>query len=166
MALTKRQIVEGAFEEIALANYTFDLTPQELQSGLARIEGLLRSWASLGIDTGYIMPFTPDVSDLDDDSGMNDMYIEAVRTNGAIRLAPMFGKTVSAETRTAAKSAYERMLSCRPIPQMCLPRGMPRGAGNRGYYYGYATGCAPDGGNSVDDLDGDFALDGSQYLNG
>ena len=147
MSFTKRQIVEGTYGEISLASYTFDLSADEIQAGLSRIESMLRGWLSLGIDTGYVLPTTPDVSDPDDDSGMLDMYDEAVRSNGAIRIAPLFGKTVSQETRQVAKSAYEAMLVPRKIPQMQLPRNLPIGQGNR--YFGlapaYFTPCLPAG---------------------
>lgn len=147
MSFTKRQIVEGCYGEIALASYTFDLSADEIQSGIARIESMLRSWKALTIETGYALPVTPAVSDPDDDSAMLDLYDEAVRTNGAIRIAPLFGKTVSQETRQAAKSAYEAMLVGRPIPQMQLPRNLPIGQGNR--YFGlapaYFTPCLPVG---------------------
>lgn len=147
MSFTKRQIVEAAYGELALASYTFDLSPDEIQAGLSRIESMLRSWLARGIDTGYLFPTTPDVSDPDDDSGMVDLYDEAVRTNGAMRIAPLFGKTVSPETRQAAKSAYESMLVPRPIPQMQLPRNLPIGQGNRnfGLAPAYFAPCLPAG---------------------
>lgn len=148
MSFTKRQIVEGAYGEIALASYTFDLSPDEIQAGIYRIESMLRSWLTLGIDTGYVLPITPAVSDPDDDSAMSDMYDEAVRTNGAIRIAPLFGKTVSAESRLAAVLAYQAMLTQRKIPVMQLPRTLPVGAGNRRHGFGWREffrPCLPDG---------------------
>ncbi|WP_443700165.1 packaged DNA stabilization gp4 family protein [Pseudomonas sp.] len=143
MSFTKRQIVEAAYGEVALAAYTFDLSPDEIQAGLARIESMLRSWLTLGIDTGYVLPNTPAVSDPDDDSAMLDMYDEAVRTNGAIRIAPLFGKTVSAESRLAAALAYQAMLVQRKIPSMQLPRTLPVGAGNRIYGLGWRNFFRP-----------------------
>lgn len=150
MSFTKRQLVEAAYGELALAAYTFDLSPDEIQAGLQRIESMLRTWLNLTIDTGYVFPVTPAVSDPDDDSGMLDFYEEAVRTNGALRIAPMFGKTVSNETRLAAALAYQAMLRGRPVPVMQLPRNLPRGAGNGGGVYGdvggaYFTPCLPAG---------------------
>lgn len=148
MSFTKRQIVEGALGDLAMAAYVFDITPDELQASLARIESMLRSWASLGIQTGYVLPTTPGVSDPDDDSGMLDMYEEAVRLNGALRIAPQFGKTVAPELRTAATLAYQAMLVPRKIPSMQLPRTLPVGSGNRSYGYGwpgYFRPCLPAG---------------------
>lgn len=146
MSFTKRQLVEAAYGELALAAYTFDLSPDEIQAGLQRIEGMLRTWKNQGIDTGYVFPLSPAVSDPDDSSGMLDFYEEAVRTNGAIRIAPLFGKTVSAETRLAASLAYQSMLVGRPVPVMQLPRNLPVGAANRwGGGPGYFTPCLPAG---------------------
>ena len=147
MSFTKRQLVEAAYGELALAAYTFDLSPDEIQAGLQRIESMLRTWRNLSIETGYIFPTTPAVSDPDEDSGLTDFYEEAVRTNGALRIAPLFGKTASAETRLAAATAYQGMLVGRPIPAMQLPRTLPRGSGNRtyGYYTNYFVPCLPAG---------------------
>lgn len=149
MAFTKRQIVEGALGDLALASYVFDITPDELQAALLRIESMLRTWAALNIYTGYLLPTTPAVSDPDDDSGMGDLYEEAVRTNGALRIATLFGKAASAELRLAATLAYQGMLVPRKIPSMQLPRTLPVGSGNRMYGYGIGPGyfrpCLPDG---------------------
>ncbi len=145
MSFTKRQLVESAYGELALASYTFDLSPDEIQAGLLRIESMLRSWLNLGIDTGYVFPVTPAKSNPDDPSGMLDRYEEAVRTNGSMRIAPLFGKTVSQETRTSAAIAYQSMLVGRPVPVVQLPGNLPVGAGNRAWGWGprYFAPCLP-----------------------
>lgn len=147
MSLTKRQLVEEAYEELALAPNSFNLQAEDIQAGLRRIESMLRTWLNVGVDTGYIFPVTPDYSDPNDESGILDMYDEAVRTNAAIRIAPLFGKAVSNETRVAAAIAYQAMLVPRPVPQMQLPRNLPVGAGNRVYGWGreYFRPCLPAG---------------------
>ena len=40
MGWTKRQFVTQAFEEIGLASYVFDLTPEQLQSALRRLDAM------------------------------------------------------------------------------------------------------------------------------
>mgnify|MGYP003525752305 CR=1 FL=1 len=53
MGWTKRQFVTQAFEEIGLAAYVFDLTPEQLQSALRRLDSMMASWNAKGIRLGY-----------------------------------------------------------------------------------------------------------------
>ena len=48
MGWTKRQFVAQAFEEIGLASYVFDLTPEQLQSALRRLDTMMAAWNALG----------------------------------------------------------------------------------------------------------------------
>lgn len=56
MGWTKRQFVTQAFEEIGLASYVFDLTPEQLDSALRRLDTMIASWNALGIRLGYPLP--------------------------------------------------------------------------------------------------------------
>lgn len=132
MSWTKRQIITQAFEEIGLAAYVFDLTPEQLQSALNRLDSMMASWNAKGIRLGYPIPSNPDDSDLDQQTGVPDAANEAIYLNLGIRLAPGFGKTVAIETKASAKSSYDTLLSrvAYPIEQQ-LPGTMPMGAGNK-----------------------------------
>ena len=57
MGWTKRQFIEQAFEEIGLAAYVFDLTPEQLQSALRRLDAMMAGWNTNGIRIGWPMPF-------------------------------------------------------------------------------------------------------------
>jgi len=103
MAYTKRDIVNQAFEEIGLASYVFDLQPQQLESALRRLDNMMATWNGKGIRLGYPLPSSPADSDLDQVTGVPDSALEAMATNLAVRIAPMFGKTVSPDTKTIAK---------------------------------------------------------------
>ncbi|TDV06062.1 packaged DNA stabilization gp4 family protein [Paraburkholderia caballeronis] len=129
---TKKELVEGAYEEIALAGYVFDLSPEELQTGLRRCDRLGAEWDALGIRLGYNIPPCSDDSSLDDESGVPDWAQNAFITNLAVSIAPTVGKQVSIDTRLAARRGYKALLIGNyEIPQMQMPRHMPIGTGNR-----------------------------------
>ena len=132
MGWTKRQFVTQAFEEIGLAAYVFDLTPEQLQSALRRLDSMMASWNAKGIRLGYPIPANPDDSDLDQETGVPDSANEAVYLNLGIRLAPGFGKSISTETKSSAKLAYDTLLARTAMPvEQQLPGTMPSGAGNK-----------------------------------
>lgn len=132
MSWTKRQFVTQAYEEIGYASYAYDLQPEQLQAGLRRLEALMSTWNGRGIRLGYPLSSNPDNAELDVNSNVPDSANEAIYTNLAIRIAPIVGKTVSMETKQAARSAYMELLSrfAKPEEQQ-LPGTMPSGAGNK-----------------------------------
>jgi len=147
---TKKQLIEQAFDELALAGFVYDLDPDQLESALRRMDTMLAQWSGAGIALGYLLPAGPDDSNIDDASGIPDAAIEAVYMNLAVRIAASRGKTLTAETKLAAKRAYDRLLgnvaraAARAVP---MPNTMPRGAGNKPWRHGvpffFGPGCAP-----------------------
>lgn len=132
MSWTKREIVEFAFEEIGLAAYVYDLTPDQLASAMKRLDMMLATWNADGIRIGYPLPSSPNNSDLDDSSGTTDMATEAMVLNLAVRLAPGFGKTVSPDTKMGAKNSYDALIALSAMPnEMQFPSTLPSGAGNK-----------------------------------
>lgn len=132
MGWTKRQFVTQAFEEVGLAAYVFDLTPEQLQSALNRLDSMMASWNAKGIRLGYPIASSPQNGGLDEETNVPDAANEAIYLNLSIRLAPGFGKVVSPETKSSAKMAYDTLLSRAAMPQeMKLPGTMPAGAGNK-----------------------------------
>ena len=131
MSWTKRQIINQAFSEIGLANYTFDLAPEQWQDVLIKLDSMLAGWGVQGIRLGYPIENIL-VSDLDTDSNIADWAIEAVYTNLSARIAPSFGKVISQDTRaTARKSFYLLLKQVSKVPQRKII-GLPAGAGNKG----------------------------------
>jgi hypothetical protein len=131
MSYTKRQFVGAAFEEIGLASYVFDLTPEQWQSALTRLDAMMAAWNALGIRLGYPLPSSPQDSDLDEQTGVPDAANEAIFTNLAIKIAPGYGKQVMPETKMTAKESYNTLLSRAAMPvEQQLP-SMPSGAGNK-----------------------------------
>jgi len=132
MSYTKRQFVEAAFEEIGLAAYTFDLSPQQIEAAMRRLDTMMAEWNAKGIRLSYPLPGSPQDSDLDAETTVPDSANDAIITNLGIRIAPSYGKQVMAETKVAAKMAYNTLLSRATMPlEQQLPGTMPSGAGNK-----------------------------------
>lgn len=132
MSWTKRQFVEQAFEEVGYASYAYDLQPEQLQAAMRRLDSMMGTWNAKGIRIGYPIPSSPESGDLDDETNVPDSANEAIYTNLSIRIAPIIGKAVSMETKTAAKAAYNALLVLHTKSrQMQMPGDMPSGAGNK-----------------------------------
>jgi hypothetical protein len=129
---TKRQFIEGAFEEIGMANYVFDLQPEQLQSALRRLDVMMAEWNAKGIRLRYPIPSSPQDSDLDQQSDTPDSAWEAIITNLAVRIAPGYGKAVSPDTKTTAKFGLNTLMQRAAFPlEQQLPDTMPIGQGNK-----------------------------------
>ena len=132
MSYSKRQFVTAALEEIGLASYIFDAQPEQLQSALTRLDAMMANWNGKGIRLAYPLPGSPGASSLDENTAVPDSANEAVITNLAVRLAPSYGKAVSADTKATARDAYNLLLSRAAMPpEQQLPDNMPAGAGNK-----------------------------------
>lgn len=132
MSMNKRQLVDLAFESIGLASFVFDISPEEQQSAIRRLDSMMALWDSKGIRLGYNLTVDPKNADPDQDSGVPDIAYEAVFLNLAIRLGAAFGKQVPRTVSGPAKDAYDTLLTiaATPPPQMQANR-LPAGAGNR-----------------------------------
>jgi hypothetical protein len=134
MGWTKGQFINQAFDEIGLASYVFDLSPEQLQTALRRLDTMMAAWNALGIRLGYPLPSSPEDSDLDEETNVPDSAYEAIYTNLGIKLAPSFGKQVMPETKITAKESYNTLLSKAAMPQeQQLPGTMPAGAGKKSW---------------------------------
>ena len=136
MGWSKRQYVAQAMLEIGLSA-DFNIDADEFEAGLRSLDSMMATWNGKGIRLAYPLPATPDDSDIDTVTDVPDFANEAIYLTLATRLAPRYGKTVSQDTRTGAKQAYD-VLATRavfPTPQP-MPNTMPRGAGNKSWRYG------------------------------
>lgn len=134
MGWSKRQIVEDAFGELALAGYTFDLDPQELQAALRRLDLLMASLAGHGINLGYSIGLSPTESDLDQDSGLPLFCVRAVVLMLAREIASSKGKQLSPITLRNCKEAYDLLitkLAKDAVQEQQLRADTPLGAGHR-----------------------------------
>ncbi|MFN9801061.1 MAG: packaged DNA stabilization gp4 family protein, partial [Bacteroidota bacterium] len=84
MSYTRRQFVEAAFEEMGMAAYTFDITPQMMESAARRLDAMMATWNARGIRIGFPLPLSPQDTDLDTETGVPDAANEAIIANLAI----------------------------------------------------------------------------------
>lgn len=132
MSWTKRQFIVSAFEEIGIASYNYDLSPEMMTTAMKRLDAMMASWNAKGMRLGYPIPSNPDNGDLDDDTYVPDSANEAVYMNLAIKLAPMVGKQVSMELKQSAFSSYNVALAKNmSIPEVQVNQTIPAGAGNK-----------------------------------
>lgn len=131
MGWTKGQLVDKAFSENGLSPRVFNVDPDKLQDALHSLDAMMATWYGKGIRLGYLLPSSPDDSDLAHDSGLPDRAYEAVFLNLAIRIASGVGKQVSPDTRLSAKAAYDVLLSGAAFPPQAASKILPSGAGNK-----------------------------------
>jgi len=128
MSYTKGELVSAAFEEIGIAEYEFDISPEQVESGIRRLDMMMATWASKKISLSFPISKLEN-SYPSDDSNIPDWAWEAVVTNLAIRIAPSFGKSVSPDTKVIAKESYNAMLAKFSKPREIQFSSMPKGAG-------------------------------------
>lgn len=128
---TKRLLINMAFDDLALAGYVFDLTPDEINSALLRMDSMMAMWETYGIRIGYQATVDPTSSDPNQPSGVPDWANEAIHSNLAIRLASSFGKAVPLTLAAPAKIAYDGILALMASnpPLMQFKGNLPIGAG-------------------------------------
>lgn len=128
MSYTKGELADMALEEIGIASYEFDITVEQRQSVIRRLDAMMAEWSSRGILLAY--PISKEEDSLpDDDSLVPDWTWEAIATNLAIRIAPSYGKTVSPETKTTAKRGYTTICRVFSKPKEMQFGSIPKGAG-------------------------------------
>lgn len=132
MSYTKRQFINAALEEIGIASYDFDISPEQYDSALRRLDVLMANWYAKKIILGYPLPTSPENSVIDAETTVPDSANEAIILNLAIRLAPGYGKAVSMDTKSAAKDSFNTLAGIHAMPdEMQLPSTMPAGAGHK-----------------------------------
>jgi P22 tail accessory factor len=158
----KRELINEAYGELSVAKYNFDLTPDEMQTGLRRLNTMMATWDAQGIKTGYAMGSNANELDLDEESGITDAAHEAVFMNLAIRLAGGLGKALPLNTLVIAKQAYDVLLiaAAQPSKQQ-YPQGLPVGAGNKRSRYGSPFFAPPDTSVVRNADNGDLAIQGA-----
>lgn len=158
MSYTKGEIVHGALAEIGLAEYEFDISPEEIVAGIRRLDSMMASWSDSGIVASYPLTNLYDSAAIDENSNIPDVAREAVITNLALRLAPSYGKQISPDLRVAAKSSLNTLMRfySRPVERQ-LP-SMPAGAGYKATEYNRFT--PPPSDKYVEDVSDTIDLSG------
>lgn len=128
----KRDLIQTAFEICGQAGYEFELTPEEYESALRRLNGFMYECQGKGIVTGYNFPVANSLGSPEEESGLDWADQEAVSQTLARRMAPSIGKTLgddaNAEYGRTLQAFYSRHLT---VPFTEMGRQTPRGHGNR-----------------------------------
>lgn len=132
MSYTKRQLVIGAMAEIGLSNYAFDLSTDQIEQALKRLDAMVAAWGTRGIRLGFPLPGSPEASDAYAETALPDWAWDAVVTNLAVRLAPSYGKSVSPDTKGVARETYNSLLARFAMPAEIQLSALPAGAGHKG----------------------------------
>ncbi len=129
MSATKRDLIEAAFAELGVSN-EFDVSPDELEQAVGKLNRLMATWTGRNIRIGY-SPGT----DIEAQSGVGDTNEDAVAMNLALRLAPGIGKVPHPDLKRDARLAYLALLTKNvTLIPVQLPRETPAGAGNRRFH--------------------------------
>jgi len=132
MGWLKQELVKKAFEKIGLADYVFDLQPEQLQAAVVELDTMISAWNLSGIRLSYPLPSTPAGSNPTDDSNLPDMAVKAVYENLALALASNLGRPVMPELVRSAAQGKQALLAHGAQPaKLLLPRQMPAGAGHK-----------------------------------
>lgn len=124
--MNKREIIQEAFTEIGLGPYTYDMQPEDFQTGLTRLDAMMAQWATERVDVGY-----PLGGDLDTQTNLPANAKEAVILGLAMRIAPSYGKNPSALTIQLARNGFMTLQNATAVIPNRLRDMAPAGAGNR-----------------------------------
>lgn len=134
--ITKGYLVGQAVGELGIAAYLFDLTPDEINDCLNRLDAMMAGW-SFSSAMGYIQPANPNTSVGTDNSGLSADAAESVISNLAVRIASMWGKAIPPEKAAAAMHGYGRLYGkYKTKLQVARPVTQPTGAGNKPHQAG------------------------------
>lgn len=135
MGWTKGQLVDQAYAELALQGYDFDISPEEEQSALIRLDAMMADWEQDGIQIGYAFADSPDGIDADTDSGIPPSANQTVFLSLAMQMAASIGKQLAPTTMRTQREGYGKLLRKAAFPPSQQFQGvMPVGAGNRRFY--------------------------------
>jgi hypothetical protein len=138
MGYTKGEIVHSALNEIGIADYDFDIAPEQTESAMRRLDSMMAEWSARGIKLYYPSSTSANGSSLDTDTNLPASALEAVITNLALRIAPSYGKIVFPETKSTAKNALDTLMIKTALPrEMQLP-SMPKGQGYKTNEYPFS----------------------------
>jgi hypothetical protein len=131
MSYTKRQLVIEALTEIGLSSYSFDLSTDQIEQAIKRLDSMVASWGARGIRLGFPLPGSPEEADANTETNLPDWAWEAVITNLAVRIAPAYGKTVGPDTKATARESYHTLLGRFAMPDEMQTGALPAGAGHK-----------------------------------
>lgn len=129
MSWTKKQLLDAAFTEIGLINYTYDMEPEDIQSAIVSMDAMVAEW---NMALSYNLSDNPSASNQNQASGLPIWANSAVYLSLAISLCPRYGKVASRELTVNASRALSAVKTkCATIPVRQFDKTLPVGAGNK-----------------------------------
>lgn len=129
----KRVLIEMAVEELRLAGYEFNFSPEEYVSALRRLDGI----AQMFPEAGYNAPAVFGQGEVDDPSGLLDAEVGDFALLLAESLAPTIGKTLSPTAAQRIAKARVGLLAKYAVLPVAQPAyGTPLGSGHRRSFTG------------------------------
>lgn len=129
---SKRQLVEQAFTEVSLNGWEYDISADEKDVALKRLDALMYELAGRGLSLSYNFPTAIGEGDLNDALGVPDGAFFGLAILLAERLCPTMGKTMSRESRIALQSAMKTVTAIgQTVPTMNWATGTVLGTGNK-----------------------------------
>ncbi len=133
MSWTKRDIVEDAFGDASLSPNGRNLTPDELQSAMWKLDNMMAGWTEDGIvfTPVYPQPATKTGGSLSSETNAPTYANHAMAINLARLMSWGYGKVLATDLKGEANLAYNVLLGrYMVIPEISL-QGMIRGAGDK-----------------------------------
>jgi hypothetical protein len=112
MVWTKKQLIDAAFDELALGDGAYILEPEQYISALMKLDAMLTAWGAKGVYLGWnsVSNTTQNPLGTNNSSGLPEFCNEAVYLNLALRLANSYGRLVSPDLRNLASSSYRDLV--------------------------------------------------------
>lgn len=175
--ISKGDLVVAALEELRISGLTIKASPEEVVSGIKKMDMMVSSWKNKNICLSYISSTSFNAIDPSQNAGIAESEIYAVVINLAKNLAESYGKEVPRNVSSQAKELmaglYEVLLPNRESDPY-----LPTGSGEaysyyNSMYYGYynkffsSEENAPDNCSTFDIKVGQidlFTVDFTNYL--
>ena len=126
--ILKIDIVLAAYQELRISGLTSAATPEEIETGVRRLDNMMLGWKNKNLCVSYIRSESYSNVDPNQDSGLNDVDMFAVVANLAKNLCALFGKACHPQTMIDAKEGYDNLFSV-VIPTREANPYMPTGSG-------------------------------------
>ena len=127
---TNREIVDRAYRSMGLSDSMFGRTPEEYATGVELLSSMMLEAPFDRL--GYVQWDGGEGNRVEEESGINRKWLEAVGLMLAERLAPVIGKQLSPHMLAAKARAYSRLCAeVVTVPDARYADGTPRGQGAR-----------------------------------
>lgn len=127
---TNREIIDRAYRSMGLSDSMFGRTAEEYAVGVEILSGMMLE--SPFDNLGYVQFAGGEGNRVEEESGIERKWLEAVGLMLAERLAPVIGKTLAPAMSRAKARAYGQLCAAViPIPDSVYQDGTIRGSGAR-----------------------------------